>query len=792
MNKITVFENISETKNPYYIFVEHALDRIKNGKSKNLINKIRELKIKSEQNKLKMQLPSVCFSGTFEKRSKKDIIKHSGIICLDFDNIDIEERKEQLSTDPYIFSCWISPRGKGIKALIKIPANIEKHELYFDALKQKYHDIDMSGRDVSRVCYESYDPDIYINQTSKVFDTIIEKESFEISQKKPQLPLTDEGEIIKRIEKWLQNRGVYFIKDESRNVYINKLAAAFNRYGLSEYTAINYCLQYEEDGFNKAEIKRTVKSAYKNRNEHGISYFEKTDIKKNIRRSIRSGISNFNIADKLTKEENISNHEALKIIEEEKEKLNQKKEIFWIVEFNAKGNISKIELNRKNFIEWLHQNGFYRYKIATNYYTYIHIYDNVVEEINISDIRYFVLDWINKMEDQPFDGIDKHILYEFMAKGIKTFFSKELFDLLQCEDLQINTDKSEISYFYYLNGAVQITKNGVELINYCDLSGKVWKDQIIQRHIVIENDIHNNSYSKFIEQITDSPDNAYSLMSIIGYLLHRYKDKKISKAIVINDKQVSDHPEGGSGKGLIMEGIKQIRNVVTLDGKSFSPDKSFAFQRVELDTEILFIDDATKRFDFENLFSLITEGVTVEKKNKGEFFISFEKSPKLVIATNYYLRGEGASNDRRKVDIEINNYFNAKYTPFDEFGHTLFADWNNNEWNDFDNSMINLCQLYLTEGIIKSDSQTMLDKKLISNTSPEFVEWAERLKFNIEIERKELLQEFTSLYTNYNKLSVKKFMGWISSYCDYKNYKFIKDYRRSGNNFYIYIQNGTI
>ena len=67
MGKITIFKNVTDTKNPHPIVVETAINRIKSGKSKLLIEKIREHDDKKLRDKLKAQLPSYCFrSATCE------------------------------------------------------------------------------------------------------------------------------------------------------------------------------------------------------------------------------------------------------------------------------------------------------------------------------------------------------------------------------------------------------------------------------------------------------------------------------------------------------------------------------------------------------------------------------------------------------------------------------------------------------------------------------------------------------------------------------------------------------
>ena len=92
--------------------------------------------------------------------------------------------KERLSKNKYVYCVFISPSGKGLKAIVKIPAQVENHRSYFNSLKTyfKSPNFDATCKNVSRVCYESYDPLIYINKTSSVWDKIEEEEFNEINR----------------------------------------------------------------------------------------------------------------------------------------------------------------------------------------------------------------------------------------------------------------------------------------------------------------------------------------------------------------------------------------------------------------------------------------------------------------------------------------------------------------------------------------------------------------------------------------------------------------------------------
>lgn len=169
---ITMFSSITNTDEPHYITIQDALQRIKEGKSKDKVDQVR-----SGESKVKKTLPVALFSGVFDGRRDEQIKGHSGLIVLDFDHIDVMDYKALLGTDQYIRACWTSPSGDGLKALVRI-TNPERHRDHFRAL-QAYFDrtygleVDPSGINVSRACFESYDPDIIDNENPESFGAML-------------------------------------------------------------------------------------------------------------------------------------------------------------------------------------------------------------------------------------------------------------------------------------------------------------------------------------------------------------------------------------------------------------------------------------------------------------------------------------------------------------------------------------------------------------------------------------------------------------------------------------------
>lgn len=268
----TIYEDIYSDK-PHYISVEVALNRIKNGKSKSKIEEIRSALDKEKADLLKRQLPSVCFSGTFgAKRTDSSLQDHSGFLVLDFDNVaDVSEKAAELANFPHLYALWLSPRANGLKALIRL-ADGKKHREHFQALQEIFPEVDKSGVNESRVCYESYDPNLFINRDAQPFTKIKSVEKIEAKE-----TLEDERGIFANLLKWLSNRNDAFVKGE-RNTFIFKLAASCCRFGLHQEAAISLILtEYPpSNDFTSSEATKAIQSAYKrNAASYGTAKFEK-------------------------------------------------------------------------------------------------------------------------------------------------------------------------------------------------------------------------------------------------------------------------------------------------------------------------------------------------------------------------------------------------------------------------------------------------------------------------------------------------------------------------------------
>lgn len=177
--KISFFNNVYSKKMAKLIGMNTFLEQVKNGEWQDYVLDVRT------QKKEKKHAPAVTLSGFFsDNRVAKNITEHSGFIQIDidtkdqFDGFNIE--REQICNDEYTYALFDSISGNGgFKILVRVDA--AKHLDAFNGLKSYYLKhynvvIDNSCSDVSRLCYVSYDPYLFLNEKAKIFKLYPKKE----------------------------------------------------------------------------------------------------------------------------------------------------------------------------------------------------------------------------------------------------------------------------------------------------------------------------------------------------------------------------------------------------------------------------------------------------------------------------------------------------------------------------------------------------------------------------------------------------------------------------------------
>lgn len=759
--KISFFKNfktVTPDERPKEVF--YYLDRIQSGKHEKTIKDLRSELDADKKKALKNSLPAVTFCGTFSSRKKENLKQGSGLAILDFDKLDnVLEFKDTLKSNDYIFSCWISPSGNGLKALVKIPVikDDAEYKLIFKQLKNIFPTLDDSGSDISRLCFESYDPDIYINLDSEKFIPTYPTVSVEniALGTITNIPLIDNDEIANRLIKWFKVK----FDSSARNSSLFKLAIAFNDFGVSKMICERYLHSFIEKDFSENEINALINSAYKNTANYGSKQFEDKIKRKQIENIVLSGKKDKEVLDKFKEIDSEKLQNEISLI---RNNINTSE--FW--SYNDKGKLEISSYRFKLYLESLNYRKFYPSE-KTKTFIFVKKESKFIDIITEFQIKDEILS--NLIEDNQISAFD-------VAAENLTLFSSKYLSMIDTADVKMDKDGHDYAMIYYSNLALKITRNSVEKIEYENMESFVWKSQVIDRNYV-DVDHHDSQFRSFIWFASGQSREKYNTMkSVIGYLLHSHKTASNNKAIIFNDETISDTPNGGSGKGIIINGIGHMKKTSTIDGKTFDFNKSFAFQTVNTDTQVLAFDDVRKNFDFERLFSVITEGITIEYKGKDAIKIPVQDSPKIIISTNYTIRSDGGSFQRRIFEIEMSDYFGVHHTPLDQFGNLLYDEWNIDEWNRFDKFMINCLQFYLEKGLVKSKTNNLELRKFINETSQEFYEFAltdNCIKLDLRIGKNELLNEYHNEYPDSKKFVTNRtFMKWVKKYSDYNKFNY--------------------
>jgi hypothetical protein len=140
-------------------------------------------KREKELKELKKGLPAFLASGTFKSRKKNGLLMHSGIICIDLDHLyeRLPVVHAKLCESLYLLALWTSPSGNGFKGLVRISSDPEKHLASFRAVDQHIFELtgermDQKCKNVDRLCFLSYDPEIYVKEEAIEIPLLAEPE----------------------------------------------------------------------------------------------------------------------------------------------------------------------------------------------------------------------------------------------------------------------------------------------------------------------------------------------------------------------------------------------------------------------------------------------------------------------------------------------------------------------------------------------------------------------------------------------------------------------------------------
>ncbi|HZK96899.1 MAG TPA: primase-helicase family protein [Prolixibacteraceae bacterium] len=452
--------------------------------------------------------------------------------------------------------------------------------------------------------------------------------------------------------------------------------------------------------------------------------------------------------------------EAPQITQAEEIKENSK---FWFFKV-VKGGDLEWKIDHRKFIEYLIKSGFRRFDINDDF-IFVKIKQRIIYEVTITRVQDEVIQYIKTLEENDLDGISIEELLSKFYTSPATYFNRIKLSMLGIEkNLKLNTDTKDSGFIFYSNCFVKCTAAGYRDYPYTELYGHVFRNQIKQRKF--NTCSPEGMFKQFVFNISGKNEQRFeALQTMIGSLLHSFYETKM-KAVNLTDSTISDNAEGRTGKTLLGRAISYIKNVCEISGKDFDPTNKHKYSTAKLDTQIVFLNDLRKRFDFESLFNDISDAITVDQKNMQPFTIR----AKMLIAANDTFRIEGASAKDRVIEFELADHYSADFSPQDEFGVWFFRDWTENDWLSFDNFMMGCLTLYLKNGVIEADSINLDKRKQIQYTNSDVVEFLDEkikkgeLRCGIDYDKSLLHVEFIQQYPDYSNDKWLKASGNFTRY----------------------------
>jgi len=221
------------------------------------------------------------FSATTKLgRKHEDLETFTGLLFMDMDNcLDHEAVKEFFIELEHTVAVWYSSSGTNVHALIKIPISKDidefkrRHKAFLNKVKPYINDlaiIDSITSNPTQLAFESYDPDIFVNDNPIQFTEIKRKPPVRKLPKVITMPTTKQEE---KCIKWIKLR----IGEINTNGYPQVLKYA--------QTLGGYCGSYK---ISQSLAEETLKQCIESN-----AYLNSDESQGTIRTYLKAGLDSF-------------------------------------------------------------------------------------------------------------------------------------------------------------------------------------------------------------------------------------------------------------------------------------------------------------------------------------------------------------------------------------------------------------------------------------------------------------------------------------------------------------------
>lgn len=257
--QLNVYDNIYTPTVQNYTTIKEWFNLIKKSEFTQIILQARNFGKGSKiYDSLKATVPAITYNFTFQtKKSNSNISGATGLLYIDIDdltfNIDLLDKSK-------IFAYYKSFGGKGYSILVQVNGlSISNYDSTYSAILNELGLInyyDSGAKKITQFNVLSFDPNIFINYDSFVFDSIVDNDSF------PSFDFSPLSMVIEEREEAYTIDGVELLSEGNRTIRFNNLN---EMYIDGDYTV-------DWNGFALIKCWVPFKKIKANRNAHLLGY----------------------------------------------------------------------------------------------------------------------------------------------------------------------------------------------------------------------------------------------------------------------------------------------------------------------------------------------------------------------------------------------------------------------------------------------------------------------------------------------------------------------------------------
>ena len=281
--KISLFKNFTEEVGNRTL--PEIIEGIRGDHYRSSVLNIRALVESGHQekaNQLKKGLVAFTVSGLFEGGRKMSFLKsYNPMVILDIDKLDPKALPPlilKIKNIEFTKVVFISPSGRGLKIIVEVDSRVEMHKIAYQQVMDFYEkalsvQIDKSGKDITRLCFMSHDPEVYFNPESSIYKVLESKP--EITKSQSASPDYNGHRAPANEDKLSNPKGEYadvfatcigrtdehmVFEVGNRNNYIYRLGVNCYHAGIPLQAAVEEGIKKFD--FDNHEMERTIKNAY--------------------------------------------------------------------------------------------------------------------------------------------------------------------------------------------------------------------------------------------------------------------------------------------------------------------------------------------------------------------------------------------------------------------------------------------------------------------------------------------------------------------------------------------------